>query len=81
MAGTGADWDGERDDKDRDRDRYVQAPGQGRGRGEGRQRGKMRGGRGEMDGGGWCGRLVWPGVGESDGCGRVVVVVVGMMST
>ena len=25
-------------------------------RGEGRQRGKMRGGRGEMDGGGWCGQ-------------------------
>ena len=48
-----------------------------KGRGEGRQRGKMRGGRGEMDGGGWCGQG-----GESDGCGRVVVVVVvGMMST
>ena len=58
MAGTGADWGGEREDKDRDRDRdrYIQGQGQGQGRGEGRQRGTMRGGRGEMDGGGWCGQ-------------------------
>ena len=79
MAGTGAEWDGEREDKDRDRDtdRHIQGQGLGQGRGEGRRRGKMRGGRGEMDGGGWCGQG-----GESDGCGRVVVVVVvGMIST